>query len=104
MSASSQDPKRTVTEIAEGGGEFVCTHPSHSKEKGARFVIKGDHQKYQEHLRDHGKKQLGSMPCSRCGKPVDLSLRPVAFGTKGTCEDCLKYYAQVAKDEGLLQK
>lgn len=92
-----QKPKHIQVDMTEGGSEFVCTHKSHN---GERFVIYGDHQKYQDHLATHGKKQLGGAPCMRCGKPADMNLDPTPVGAKPMCQECITWQIGQWKKEG----
>jgi len=94
------EPKHIIVNMGEGGNEFVCTHKSHN---GERFVIIGDHDKYQEHLASHGKKKFGSEPCMRCGKPADMNLDPTPVGRKPMCPDCIEWQIATWKKEGRIK-
>lgn len=92
-----EKPKHIIVDMTEGGNEFVCYHKSHN---GERYVIVGDHQKYQEHLATHGKKKLGAEPCMRCGKEADMNINPTAIGARPMCPACIEWQIEQWKKEG----
>ena len=69
-----------MSEIVEGGGEFIDYR---DPEKPFKTKIPGI---WDAHLRETGATMTGVAPCVICGKPVEFT--DLKFGSKPVCDSC----------------